>query len=54
MPYALEYWKSKAIVVNTKTGHHFSTEPLPEMKAKRQLKLLRAIEHNPDFKRRKK
>ena len=53
MPFSLEYWKNKAIVVDTK-GHHYSNEPISMEKAKRQMRLLRAIEHNPDFKRRKK
>jgi hypothetical protein len=53
MPFSLETWKNKAIVVDTK-GHHYSNEPISMEKAKRQMRLLRAIEHNPDFKRRKK
>jgi hypothetical protein len=40
MPYKLERWGDKAIVVNTKTGKHFSTTPLPEMTAKAQMRLL--------------
>ena len=50
MPYALETWGSKAIVVNTKTGKHFENAPIPLQRAKKQLRLLNAIEHNPNFK----
>lgn len=32
----------KAIVVNTKTGHHYSKEPIPIKKAKAQLRVLEA------------
>lgn len=55
MPYKLElYSGNKAIVVNENTGHHFSTDPIPKKRAESQIRLLRAIEHSPDFKRRKK
>lgn len=55
MPYKLElYSGNKAILVNSETGHHFSTNPIPVKRAKSQMRLLRAIEHSPDFKRRKK
>jgi hypothetical protein len=40
MPYALERWGKKAIVVNTKTGKHFSNHPLAINKAKAQERLL--------------
>ena len=40
MPYAIEHWKNKGIVVNTQTGKHFSTAPIPLDKAKAQLRLL--------------
>jgi len=47
MPYEIERWMgNKGIVVNTKTGHHFSKEPLNIEKAKKQERLLLAIEHN--------
>jgi len=50
MPYSIEHWmKGKGIVVNTSTGRHFSKEPIPLEKAKKQERLLRAIEHNPSF-----
>ena len=45
MPYALENWGSKAIVVNSATGKHFSKNPIPLVNAKRQIRLLRAVEH---------
>lgn len=53
MPYSLEYWKNKAIVVDTK-GHHYSNEPISMEKAKRQMRKLEMIEHTPDKKKRKK
>ena len=50
MPYSVEKWfANKGIVVNTKTGKHFSKEPIPLNKAKKQEHLLQAIEHNPKF-----
>ena len=56
MPYALERYPGlaggashrfagKAIVVNTKTGHHFSNEPIPTKKAEAQMRLLQSVEH---------
>ena len=39
MPFNLERWGKKAIVVDTK-GHHYSKEPLAIKKAKAQLKAL--------------
>ena len=45
MPYALEKWGHKAIVVKTMTGHHYSKEPIPVPKAKAQLRLLHGVEH---------
>ena len=35
----------KAIVVNTMTGRHFSTEPIPVERAEKQMRLLRGVEH---------
>ncbi len=40
MPYALEHWGKKAIVVNSKTGKHFSNSPIPLTNAKAQMRLL--------------
>lgn len=54
MPYALEHWGAKSIVVNTKTGHHFEHQPIPTARAKKQLRLLQAVEHTPGFKKNKK
>jgi hypothetical protein len=52
MPYHLElgsggapFPKGKAIVVNTKTGKHHSTKPIPIANAKKQMRLLEAVEH---------
>ena len=55
MPYVLERYPGiaggtshrfagKAIVINTKTGHHFSNEPIPTKKAEAQLRLLESLE----------
>ena len=40
MPYSLEHWGKKAIVVNTQTGKHFSNTPIPLTNAKKQMSLL--------------
>ena len=51
MPYFLELgsdghsYKGKAIVVNSMTGRHHSLEPIPMEKAKKQKRLLDAVEH---------
>ena len=45
MPYALEHWGNKAIVVNTQSGKHKSLSPIPLANAKKQLRLLNAVEH---------
>jgi hypothetical protein len=51
MPYHLEMgsgahrFAGKAIVVNTMTGHHFSNDPIPVEKAKKQMRLLYGVEH---------
>jgi len=50
MPYHLELgsdgksFRGKAIVVNTMTGRHHSTAPIPMKKAKAQMRLLEQIE----------
>ena len=55
MPYHLELgsggndvahhtYKGKAIVVNSQTGKHYSTEPIPIKKAKAQKRLLEQVE----------
>lgn len=43
MPYALERWGDKAIVVNSKTGKHFSNSPIPFANAKAQLRVLKSV-----------
>jgi hypothetical protein len=54
MPYFLELgsggdgvkyhsYKGKAIVVNSDTGKHYSTKPIPMEKAKKQVRLLEQI-----------
>jgi hypothetical protein len=40
MPYELEHWGKKAIVVNSQTGRHFSLQPLSLQVAKAQMRLL--------------
>ncbi len=42
MPYHLERYKDKAIVVNTKTGKHYSLSPIPIQNAKAQMRVLEA------------
>ena len=37
--------KGKAIVVNTATGKHYSNAPVPLANAKKQMRLLQAVEH---------
>jgi len=50
MPYHLELgsdghsFAGKAIVVNTKTGKHYSSEPIAREKAEAQLRVLKAAE----------
>jgi hypothetical protein len=43
MPFTLEKWGKKAIVVNTKTGKHYSGMPIPMKKATNQLRLLETV-----------
>jgi hypothetical protein len=40
MPFMLERYGNKAIVVNTKSGKHYSTEPIPLANAKAQMRIL--------------
>jgi hypothetical protein len=42
MPYFMERYGDKAIVVNSKTGKHYSTEPIPLANAKAQMRILEA------------
>lgn len=42
MPYILERYGDKAIVVNTKSGRHHSIEPIPLQNAKAQKRILEA------------
>ena len=43
MPFGLEHWgKDRAIVVNTQTGKHYSTTPLPVKTAEAQMRILEA------------
>jgi hypothetical protein len=55
MPYKLElYSGNRAILVNSETGHHFSTNPIPKKRAESQMRLLQMIERSPEYKKRKK
>lgn len=51
MPHHLELgsdghsFGGKAIVVNSQTGKHYSLAPIPLEKAKKQMRLLNAVEH---------
>lgn len=40
MPFKLERYGDKAIVMNTKTGKHYSTEPIPLSSARSQMTIL--------------
>jgi len=44
MPYKLEHWGDRAIVVNARTGKHFSDSPIPIVRARAQLRVLQAVE----------
>ena len=44
MPYAIERWGDKGIVVSTQTGRHHSMEPISLSKAKAQMRVLEAAE----------
>ena len=41
MPFSLERWGDKAIVVNSMTGKHYSSNPIPLQSARRQLQVLK-------------
>ena len=45
MPYVLERYGDKAIVVNSKTHKHHSLAPIPLASAKKQMRLLNAVDH---------
>lgn len=46
MPYEIvKTGQNKGYVINTKTGKTYSDSPIPLYRAKRQEKLLRAVEH---------
>jgi hypothetical protein len=45
MPYALEHWGDKAIVVNSQTGRHYSLTPMSLQTAKAQMRLLESKEN---------
>ena len=41
MPYKLERWGDKAIVVNARTGKHYSRSPIPIVDATKQMRILK-------------
>lgn len=46
MPYEIvKTGQNKGYVINTKTGKTYSDSPIPLYRAKRQERLLRAVEH---------
>ena len=45
MPYMLERVGDKGIVKNTQTGKEYSHSPIPINRARKQLRLLQAVEH---------
>jgi len=51
MPFALERWKDKAIVVNTQTGKHYSNSPIPIQSAKRQMRVLQQATEQKETKK---
>jgi hypothetical protein len=51
MPFMLEKYGDKAIVVNTKTHRHYSTTPIPIQSAKRQMRLLQQVSEKKDMKK---
>jgi hypothetical protein len=44
MPYSLQKSGRGYYVVNTQTGHRFSSKPLPKSRASAQMRLLYAVE----------
>ena len=44
MPYGIERYGDKAIVVNTKSHEHFSKKPIPLINAERQIRILQLAE----------
>ena len=43
MPFHLEHFGDKAIVVNTKSGKHYSSSPIPLARAKAQERVLESV-----------
>lgn len=48
MPFHLEHFGDKAIVVNSKTGKHYSTEPISMKNAKAQMRVLEAAKEKKE------
>jgi hypothetical protein len=51
MPFMLERYGNKAIVVNTKSGKHYSTEPIPLANAKAQMRILEVAKEKKESKK---
>jgi hypothetical protein len=51
MPYALERWGNKAIVVNSQTGKHYSNSPIPLTNAKAQMRVLESVKAKKEDKK---
>ena len=50
MPYKLERWGDKAIVVNSRTGKHYSSSPIPVYDATKQMRILKDYEEEKEAK----
>lgn len=48
MPYKLERWGDKAIVVNSMTGKHYSSSPIPVVDATKQMRILEAYKRDKE------
>ena len=54
MPYILERYGDKAIVVNAKSGRHHSLKPIPIENAKAQMRVLESVAEKYDGLRKQK
>lgn len=51
MPFILERYGDKAIVVNTKSGKHYSSEPIPLANARKQMDILESYKRTKEIQR---
>ena len=49
MPFHLEHFGDKAIVVNTRTGKHYSNSPIPLHDATKQMRILEAFKREKEL-----